>query len=177
MDALVYLTETIRCKLDEKDHLATVFLDLSIAFDSIDNENLFAKLETLFFTGSAKNIIKSFLNDRFHCFEVNNVESVWLKLIRIRGFPHGTVLVPLLFNIYVNDLNIKIIPNIAQYAGYTVIFSSEIKFQDSVRILENYAKKLANYFDCISLGLNADKTEFIVFGSTESKHMSVTIDG
>ena len=132
MDALVYLTERIRCKLYEKDHIATVLFDLSKGFDSIDHENLFEKLETLFFTGSTKNSIKSFLNDRFHCVELNNVESVLLKLIRIRGFPQGTVLVPLLFNIYVNDLKIKIISNIVQYAGNTVIFSSEIKVQDSL---------------------------------------------
>ena len=79
IDALVYLTETIRCKLDKKDHIAAIFLDLSKAFDSIDHENLLAKLETAGFTGSAKNIIKSFLNDRFHCVKVNNVESDWLK--------------------------------------------------------------------------------------------------
>ena len=38
-------------------------------------------------------------------------------------------------------------------------------------------KKFVNYFDCNFLRLNADKTEFIVFGSTESKDMSVKIDG
>ena len=59
----------------------------------------------------------------------------------------------------------------------TQFFSSEKKVQDSVEILEKEVKKLVNYFDCNSLRLNADKTEFIVFGSTESTDMSVTIDG
>ena len=54
----------------------------------------------------------------------------------------------------------------------TVIFSSEKKVQDSLEIVEEDVKKLVNYFDCNSLRLNADKTEFIVFGSTESKDMS-----
>ena len=123
IDALIYLTETIRCKLDKKDRIAAVFLDLSKAFDSIDHENLFATLETLGFTSSAKNIIKSFLNDRFHCVKVNNVQTDWLKLIR--GVPQSTALGPLLFNIYVNDLQF----NIVQYADDTVIFSSEKGFK------------------------------------------------
>ena len=99
IDALVYLTETIRCKLDKKDHIATVFLDLSKTFDTIDHEFLLAKPETLCSTGSLKNIIKSFLNDSFHCVKANKVESDWLKLIRV--VPQGLVLCPLLFNIYV----------------------------------------------------------------------------
>ena len=99
IDALVYLKETIRCKLDKKDHIATVLLDLSKTFDTIDHEYLLAKLETLGSTGSLKNIIKSFLNDSFHCVKVNKVESDWLKLIR--GVPQGLVLCPLFFNIYV----------------------------------------------------------------------------
>ena len=110
--ALVYLTETIRFKLDKKDHIEAVFLDFSNAFDLIDHENLFAKIETLGFTGSAKNIIKSLLIDSFHYVEVNNVESDWLILIR--GVPQSTVLGPLLFNINVNDLQLNIVFNIVQ---------------------------------------------------------------
>ena len=59
----------------------------------------------------------------------------------------------------------------------TVIFSSEKKVQDSLEIVEEDVKKLVIYFDCNSLRLNADKTELIVFGSRESKDISVTIDG
>ena len=53
---------------------------------------------------------------------------------------------------------------------------SEKKVQNGLEILEKDVKNLVNYFDCNYLRLNADKTEFIVFGSTESKDMSVTID-
>ena len=45
------------------------------------------------------------------------------------------------------------------------------------KFLKSFLKKFVNYFDCNFLRLNADKTEFIVFGSTEYKDMSVTIDG
>ena len=82
-----------------------------------------------------------------------------------------------MFNIYVNDLQFNIVSNIVQYADDTVTFSSEKKVQDSLEILEKDVKKLVNYFDCHSLMLNAEKTEFIVFRSPESKDMSVTIDG
>ena len=103
-----------------KDQIAAVFHDLSKAFDSIDQESLSAKPETVGFTGSVKNIIKSFLNNRFRCVKVNNVESDWTKLIR--GFPQGTVLGHLLFNLYVNDLQFNIVSNIVQYADDTLFF-------------------------------------------------------
>ena len=72
----------MRCKLDRKDHIAAVFLDLSKALDSIDHKNLFTRLKTMGVIGQAKNIIKSFFNDRFHYVRVNNVQSYWLQLIR-----------------------------------------------------------------------------------------------
>ena len=56
-------------------------------------------------------------------------------------------------------------------------FSSEKKVQDSLEILKKDVKKLVNYFDYNSFMLNAEKTEFFVFRSPESKDMSVTIDG
>ena len=59
----------------------------------------------------------------------------------------------------------------------TQSFSPSKKRFKSLEILGKDVKKLVNYFDCNSLRLNADKTEFIVFGFTESKDISVTNDG
>ena len=59
----------------------------------------------------------------------------------------------------------------------TQSFSPPKKIFKCLEILEKDVKQLVNFIDCISLRLNADKLEFIVFGSKESKVMSVTIEG
>ena len=59
----------------------------------------------------------------------------------------------------------------------TQSFSPPKKRFKSPEILEKDVKKLVNYFDCNSIRLNADKTEFIAFGFAESKDISVTNDG
>ena len=75
--------------------------------------------------------------DTFTIIAMNSVQEQL-----IRGVPQGTVLGPLLFNIYVNDLHFNIVSKIVQFADDTVIFSSEKRVQDSVEILEKEVKKI-----------------------------------
>ena len=173
IDALVYLTETVRQKLDEKKVVPAAFLDLSKAFDSIDHSVLLEKLKHLGFSSSAILFIKSYLTNRHQRVVIPEAESDWLEVRQ--GVPQGTVLGPLLFNLYVNDLPNFINCSLIQYADDAVVYTFGKKITDCKLHLEKSISSLVDYFSYHSLKLNSEKTEFIVFG-TSSAAESIKVD-
>ena len=87
------------------------------------------------------------------------------KMTGEKGVPQGTVLGPLLFNLYANDIDTQANPKIVQYADDTVLISRNHKIDDGVIVLENCIIKMIEYFNIHSLKMNPDKTDFMVFGN------------
>ena len=102
-----------------------MFLDLSKAFDSINHKILLRRLENKGFDKHALNLIENYLSDRTQRVVLKGIESGWINLKR--GVSQGTILGPLLFNIYVKDLA-KIVEKdctVVQYADDTFLFTSD----------------------------------------------------
>ena len=99
--ALLSLLEKWKSTLDKKGFAGAVLMDLSKAFDTINHELLIAKLNAYGFSEPSLKLIYNYLKDRLQHIKINSTFSEWSELIQ--GVPQGSVLGPLLFNIYLND--------------------------------------------------------------------------
>lgn len=160
-DALLYAIETWRTAMDKGDYTAVASLDLSKAFDSVDHNILLSKLVSLGFLWPARMLISNYLSERKQAVFHNGVSSNWLTVVR--GVPQGTILGPLLFLLYVNDLadNLKECLN-AQYADDTLVFNSNSNITDAVTSVSRDCEALTKYFSMNKLQLNVSKTDFLL---------------
>ena len=100
---LINITENIRNALDSGQFACGIFVDLQKAFDTVDHEILLSKLNHYGIHGISNSWFKSYLSCRSQYVSISGFESA-VKFIKY-GVPQGSVLGPLLFLIYINDLH------------------------------------------------------------------------
>ena len=161
---LVSITEKIREAIDTGHFACGVFIDLQKAFDTVDHKILIAKLEYYGVRGTAKNWFSSYLQNRKQYVTINGFKS---SINNVEyGVPQGSVLGPLLFLMYINDLSISIKNSIVHhFADDTNILCIDKSLKLLCKKINYDLKCITHWLNANRISLNIDKTEFVIFRS------------
>lgn len=163
-DAIGLLVSRIYDFVDRRRPCIGLFLDLSKAFDTVHHKTLIKKLYAIGIRGVALDLIESYLTGREQYVKVGEVLSC--PLSTSFGVPQGTVLGPLLFSIYINDLlTIDSTGTIISFADDTVILYDGNDWNDLKIKMEGDLPRLLSWLDFNLLTLNVDKTSYLPFTS------------
>ena len=158
--AVVDIQNTLLRNLDNNKLTCTIFLDLAKAFDSVDHAILIKKLERYGIRGMPLQLLKSYLSNRQHLTKLNGIESN-LKLLDI-GVPQGSVLGPLLFLLFINDLPLVTNFNVKLFADDTFLSLEGDDFKHLQRKSNIELKKISKWFSANKLTLNVSKSKFMI---------------
>ena len=160
--SLVSLIENWKKMLDKNGFAGAVLMDLSKAFDSINHDLLLAKLSAYGLGKDALKLVRNYLSDRWQKTKINACFSSWTNLTM--GVPQGSVLGPLLFNIYINDLFFLLDDSVCNFADDTTSFVCDEKLEVVLLKLENNVETAINWFANNHMKMNPDKCHLLVAG-------------
>ena len=176
--ALISMVENLKSAIDNGQYGCGLFIDLRKAFDTVNHSILLNKLHHYGIRGITNDWFKSYLSDRQQYVSINGHNSSCSNLIC--GVPQGSVLGPLLFLIYINDL-----PNTSSKLQFHLFADdTNVNFvSNDLDYIENCVneelKSISKWLRANRLSLNVEKTNFVIFHSSRrklDKHVILKLD-
>ena len=173
--ALTKLLQKWQQSLDKKEIIGTVLIDLSKAYDCIQHDLLLAKLEAYCFSEKALKFLKSYLKGRKQKVKIGSAFSKWLEINF--GIPQGSILGPLLFNIFINDIFLFMNEtDLCNFADDNTLYVSDTTVDKVIEKLKTDILNINKWFSNNSLVANPSKYQLMFLGLRQSEeNLSIKI--
>jgi len=163
--ASLRLIDHITKQMDQMELPLNIYIDLSKAFDTLDHTILLSKMNFYGISGRELNLFRNYIINRHQFVEFNGCKSI-VRTIST-GVPQGSILGPLLFLIYINDLpHVSNLFEMLMYADDTTLFCN-IKHTTTEVELNTELKKISNWLSSNKLSLNVKKSKYMVFHTSQ----------
>ena len=160
--ALIDIIDKIKTNIDNNKFGLGIFIDIRKAFDTVNHSILLEKLEYYGFRGHSLILLKSYLTDRKQYSHINGCNSTQMSISC--GVPQGSVLGPLLFLLYINDIQYSTNQdNIKLFADDTGIFLFDKNLNTLLNLASDTASNVSEWYTCNRLALSIEKSNFIIF--------------
>ena len=164
--ALIDLVDKITASLDKTNHTYGIFLDLSKAFDTTDHDILLNKMSKYGIRGTVFDWFKNYLFDRKQFVVWQNSFSS-LKPVSC-GVPQGSILGPILFLLYINDLpNSTNLLKFILFADDTNLFYSSKDQKEATSVINRELRSVSEWMNCNKLSVNLKKTCYMIFSNKD----------
>ena len=157
MNQLLSITREIYSYFEEGLEVRSGFLDISKAFDKMWHDGIIFKLTQNSISGNLLNLLRDFLNDRKQGVVLNRQFSTWKSVNA--GVPQGSILGPLLFLIYINDLTEGLSSNAKLFADDASLFSVIHDIQTSAKNLNKDFERISQWATQRKMNFNPDTTK------------------
>ena len=172
ISALIVLLDRILTGFNNGDITLGVYLDFSKAFDTINHSILLSKLQKYGIRGLAFDWMKDYISKRKQYVFFDGINSDLLDISC--GVPQGSILGPLLFILYINDINMVSDTLFSiLYADDSNLFIQGKNISDMIEIMNSELNKISSWINANQLSLNIGKTCFMIF-KTKNKKIHVT---
>ena len=165
-DAVLSFTNQVYDSLRNKNSFIAIFLDFSKAFDTVQHDLLLSKLEKLGFRGCAFSWFQSYLSNRYQYVALQGEESDKKKIIA--GIPQGSILGPLLFLLYINDMaNVSNVLQCVHFADDTTLFFEASSVRRCAAVINSELRKINTWLCANKLSVNFKKTYYMLFTNSQ----------